>query len=488
VQYKNIIRILGLLVALLSVTMLPPALVSLLYRDGGGVPFLMAFIFCLIIGGLFWYPNRNEKSELRAREGFLIVVLFWLVLASFSAIPLMLLNEPNFSVADAIFESFSGLTTTGATILSNIDGLPHAVLFYRQQLQWLGGMGIIVLAVAVLPMLGIGGMQLYRAETPGPVKDSKMTPRIADTAKHLWYIYLSLTILCTLAYWSAGMSGFDAICHAFSTIAIGGFSTHNASMGYFNSSTINFVCVFFLIIAGVNFALHYAVIQSKSLKNYIYDPEFRVFIAIQVVLTLICFAVLVSHGTYQNSDLAFEQALFHSVSISTTAGFTSTPVDTIPFSLWPTLLPLLLVFASFIGGCAGSTGGGMKVVRITLLYLQGIRELNKLVHPKAIFSIKLGHKALPDRVVEAVWGFFSAYAAVFVFCMLLLLAAGMDNITAFTAVAACMNNLGPGLGDVAANYSSISDFSKWVLVIAMLFGRLEVFTLLVLFTPSFWKS
>jgi trk system potassium uptake protein TrkH len=488
VQYKNIIRILGLLVALLSVTMLPPALVSLLYRDGGGVQFLLAFLFCLIIGGLFWHPNRHEKGELRAREGFLIVVLFWLVLASFSAIPFMLLNEPNFSVADAIFESFSGLTTTGATILSSIDGLPHSVLFYRQQLQWLGGMGIIVLAVAVLPMLGIGGMQLYRAETPGPVKDSKMTPRIADTAKHLWYIYLSLTILCSMAYWLAGMSAFDAICHAFSTIAIGGFSTHDASIGYFNSSAINFVCVFFLIIAGVNFALHYAVIQSKSLRNYINDPEFRVFIAIQVGLTLICFAVLVAHGTYQNDNQAFEQALFHSVSISTTAGFSATPVETIPFSAWPTLLPLLLIFASFVGGCAGSTGGGMKVVRITLLYLQGIRELNKLVHPKAIFSIKLGNKPLPDRVVEAVWGFFSAYAAVFVVCMLLLLAAGMDDITAFTAVAACMNNLGPGLGDVAANYSSIGDFSKWVLVVAMLFGRLEVFTLLVLLTPSFWKS
>lgn len=249
-QYKNIIRILGLLVTLLSVTMLPPALISLIYRDGGGVSFLSAFIFCLIAGLLFWYPNRDEKSELRAREGFLIVVLFWTVLASFSAVPLMLLEEPNLTVVDAFFESFSGLTTTGATILTHIDGLPHALLWYRQQLQWLGGMGIIVLAVAVLPMLGIGGMQLYRAETPGPVKDSKMTPRIADTAKHLWYIYLSLTIACALSYWAAGMSFFDATCHAFSTIAIGGFSTHDASMGAFNSPLINMICVFFLLVAG----------------------------------------------------------------------------------------------------------------------------------------------------------------------------------------------------------------------------------------------
>ncbi|MGL1957235.1 MAG: TrkH family potassium uptake protein [Colwellia sp.] len=482
-QYKNIIRILGILVALLSVTMLPPALVSMIYRDGGGVSFLMSFLWCLITGLMAWYPNRNEKNELRAREGFLIVVLFWLVLASFSAVPLMLLEQPHLSVADAFFESFSGLTTTGATILNKIEGLPHAVLFYRQQLQWLGGMGIIVLAVAVLPMLGIGGMQLYRAETPGPVKESKMTPRIADTAKHLWYIYLTLTIACASAYWLAGMSGFDAICHSFSTIAIGGFSTHDASMGYFNSPQINLVCVFFLVIAGVNFALHYAVVQSRSLRSYIHDPEFRVFIAIQLALTLVCFIVLMLSGTYENADQALDQALFQSVSISTTAGFTTTS-----FADWPTLLPILLIFSSFIGGCAGSTGGGMKVVRVALLYLQGIRELNKLVHPKAVFSIKFGKKVLPDRVVEAIWGFFSAYAAVFVICMLLLLATGMDDITAFTAVAACINNLGPGLGEVAANFSTISDSAKWILVMAMLFGRLEVFTLLVLFTPAFWRS
>tara|TARA_R110001583_G_scaffold7158_15_gene35773 strand:+ start:4535 stop:5986 length:1452 start_codon:yes stop_codon:yes gene_type:complete len=483
VQYKNIIRILGLLVALLSFTMLPPALVSMIYRDGGGVPFLLGFLWCLITGFVAWYPNRHQKTDLRAREGFLIVVLFWLVLASFSAIPLILLEQPSLSITDAFFESFSGLTTTGATILNHIEGLPHSVLWYRQQLQWLGGMGIIVLAVAVLPMLGIGGMQLYRAETPGPVKDSKMTPRIADTAKHLWYIYLSLTIACAVAYWLAGMSAFDAICHSFSTIAIGGFSTHDASMGYFNSPTINLVCVFFLVISGVNFALHYAVVHSKSLKNYFYDPEFKVFIGIQVVLALICFTVLMASGTYQDADQAFDQALFQSVSISTTAGFATTS-----FADWPTLLPILLIFSSFIGGCAGSTGGGMKVVRVLLLYLQGLRELNKLVHPKAVFRIKMGKKVLPDRVVEAVWGFFSAYAAVFVICMLLLLATGMDDITAFTAVAASINNLGPGLGEVAANYSTIGDTSKWVLIMAMLFGRLEIFTLLVLFTPAFWRT
>lgn len=482
-QYKNIIRILGLLVSLLSVTMLPPAFISLVYRDGGGVSFLMAFFFCLVAGISAWYPHRNDKGDLRAREGFLIVVLFWTVLASFSAVPLMLLEVPNLSITDAFFESFSGLTTTGATILTQIDGLPHAVLWYRQQLQWLGGMGIIVLAVAVLPMLGVGGMQLYRAETPGPVKDSKMTPRIADTAKHLWFIYLTLTVACTISYWGAGMTLFDAICHAFSTIAIGGFSTHDLSMGYFQSPLINFICVFFLIVAGVNFALHFAVLHSRSLRAYFYDPEFKVFILIQVLLTLICFIVLMSYGVYQTGFEAFDQALFQAVSISTTAGFATTS-----FADWPTLLPILLIFASFIGGCAGSTGGGMKVVRVVLLYLQGVRELNKLVHPKAIFTIKLGRKALPNRVVEAIWGFFAAYAAVFVICMLMLLAAGVDDITAFTAVAACLNNLGPGLGEVAANFAPLGDFSKWVLIVAMLFGRLEIFTLLVLFLPAFWRA
>ncbi|WP_111978582.1 TrkH family potassium uptake protein [Algibacillus agarilyticus] len=482
-KYRSIIRILGLLVALFSSTMIPPAVVSLIYKDGGGLAFVLAFVVSLI-GGLFmWYPQREQKADLKAREGFLIVVMFWVVLGVFGAIPFMLLEAPNMTLADAIFESFSGLTTTGATVITGIDFLPKAVLFYRQQLQWLGGMGIIVLAVAILPMLGIGGMQLYRAETPGPVKDSKMTPRIADTAKHLWLIYLTLTTMCAIAYWSAGMTLFDAICHAFSTIAIGGFSTHDASIGYFNSPVINLICVVFLIIAGINFALHYAAVRGRSIMGYLRDPEFKGFIGIQLVLTLICFWVLVETAYYDSPETAMNHALFQAVSISTTAGFA-----TDSFSGWPLLLPLLLVFSSFIGGCAGSTGGGMKVVRVLLLYLQGMRELSRLIHPKAVFSIKIGGKALPDKVVDAVWGFFAAYTLVFVVIMLALLSTGLDNITAFSATAACLNNLGPGLGEVAANFGSIPDTSKWILVIAMVFGRLEIFTLLVLFTPTFWRA
>lgn len=482
-HYRAIVRILGLLIALFSVTMIPPAIVSLIYQDGSGLPFTLAFIFCVIGGMALWYPNRQQKADLRAREGFLIVALFWSVLASVGAIPLILLEQPSMTVTDAFFESFSGLTTTGATVIEGIDFLPHSVQFYRQQLQWLGGMGIIVLAVAILPILGVGGMQLYRAETPGPVKDNKMTPRIADTAKHLWYIYLSITIACALSYWLAGMDVFDAICHSFSTVAIGGFSTHDASLGYFNSPLVNVVCTVFLLIAALNFSLHYAAVSSRSVKGYFSDPEFKAFFFIQATLIAICFLVLTLSGFYASAETALDQAMIQAVSISTTAGFATTD-----FSVWPTFLPILLIFSSFIGGCASSTGGGLKVVRVCLLFLQGKREVDRLIHPKAVYSVKLGERAMPDRVVEAVWGFFSAYAVVFVIIMIGLIATGLDNLSAFTATAAMLNNLGPGLGSVAANYASVTDAGKWILVIAMVFGRLEVFSLLVLFSPTFWRS
>lgn len=482
-QYKTIIRILGLLVTLFSVSMIPPAIVSFVFKDGGGTAFVLSFFLALAIGMFFWYSFRGHKGELKAREGFIIVVAFWVVLGLVGALPFLLMDEPDMSFADSIFESFSGLTTTGATVMTGLDNLPKAVQYYRQQLQWLGGMGIIVLAVAILPILGVGGMQLYRAETPGPVKESKMTPRIADTAKHLWYIYVTITITCALAYWAAGMDSFDALLHSFSTVAIGGFSNYDASMGYFDNSLINVVCMVFLVISGVNFSLHYAAVRMRSIGSYLRDPEFKVFLGMQFVLALVCFLVLADTEYYASNDDALNQAAFHAISISTTAGFA-----TDNFSTWPLFLPILLIFSSFIGGCAGSTGGGMKVVRIYLLFLQGMRELNRLIHPRAVYTIKLGKKALPDRIVEAIWGFFSAYTLVFVLIMMLLLYSGLDEISAFSATAACLNNLGPGLGQVASHYGDITDFAKWICVVAMVFGRLEIFTLLVLFTPTFWKS
>ncbi|AWK43948.1 Trk system potassium transporter TrkH [Photorhabdus laumondii subsp. laumondii] len=482
-HFRAITRIVGLLVILFSVTMIIPGLVALIYRDGAGRAFSQTFIFALIIGLMLWIPNREQKHELKPREGFLIVALFWTVLGSVGALPFIFSEQPNLSITDAFFESFSGLTTTGATTLIGLDSLPKAILFYRQMLQWLGGMGIIVLAVAILPLLGVGGMQLYRAEMPGPLKDNKMRPRIAETAKTLWLIYVLLTIACALALWAAGMSVFDAISHSFSTIAIGGFSTHDASIGYFNSPAINTIIAIFLLISGCNFGLHFAVLTGRSLTVYWRDPEFRMFISIQLVLVIICTLILWHHAVYKSGIETLNQAFFQVVSMATTAGF-----STDSFARWPSFLPILLLCSAFIGGCAGSTGGGLKVIRILLLFLQGSRELKRLVHPNAVYTLKLGRRALPERIIEAVWGFFSAYALVFIISLLLLIATGVDELSAFSAIAATLNNLGPGLGVVADNFTAMNPAAKWILVITMLFGRLEVFTLLVLFTPTFWRE
>jgi trk system potassium uptake protein TrkH len=379
------------------------------------------------------------------------------------------------------FESFSGLTTTGATVLSGLDQMPKAILFYHQMLQWLGGMGIIVLALAILPILGVGAVQLYRAETPGPMKD-RMKPRIAETAKTLWLIYVILTIVCAIFLWLGGMSLFDAICHSFSTISIGGFSTHDASIGYFESSTINIIVACFLLISGCNYGLHFLFLNSGRFHVYFNDPEFLVFIGIQAILVVICVATLsLLSDTDINSTHVVEKAFFHVVSMATTAGFFTDEI-----SKWPNFLPVLMLFSAFVGGMAGSMGGGLKVIRTLLLFKQGSRELKRLVHHNAVYTIKLGKKVLPERVVDAVWGFFSAYLLVFLASMLAITATGIDNFSAFTAVSATLNNL--GLDIASDNFSSMNNIAKWVLVITMLFGRLEVFTLLVLFTPAFWRE
>ena len=343
-------------------------------------------------------------------------------------------------------------------------------------------MGIIVLAVAILPMLGIGGMQLYRSETPGPVKDVKLTPRITSTAKALWFLYLFLTAACALAYWLAGMSAFDAICHSFSTIAIGGFSTYDGSMGHFNSPLIISVAIFFMVVAGFNFALHFSAWREKSLTHYIKDPEARWFLATLTIVATITVATLYLSGTYTLSK-SFRYGLFEVVSVATTTGYTSSS----SFSSWPLFLPMLLFFTSFMGGCAGSTAGGMKVIRVVLIAKQGMRELRRFVHPYGVFTIKIGDNAISSRVGEAVWGFFATYIVMFVLLFLALLATGLDLTTAFSAVASCLNNLGPALGDAAFSYQALPNAAKWLLAFAMLLGRLEIFTLLVLFTPAFWR-
>jgi len=480
-HYKVILRILGILLMIFSITMLPPIAISLSYDDGAELAFLSAFLITLLTGFFMWIPVYRVRDDLRTRDGFLITVLFWSVLGLFGAFPLMLADNPHLSVVDAVFESLSGLTTTGATVITGIDNLPESILFYRQQLQWLGGMGIIVLAVAILPMLGIGGMQLYRAETPGPVKDSKLTPRITETAKALWYIYLALTVACAIGYFLAGMSWFDAIGHSFSTVAIGGFSTHDASIGYFDSPLIEAICVFFMVISAVNFSLHFFAWRTRSLLHYLQDPEFKFYISSLLAISALSVFALVQTETYAPLE-SVRKAVFMVVSVATTTGFA-----TADFAHWPVMLPFLLFVAAFAGGCAGSTGGGMKVIRIVLILKQGYREIKRLVHPSAVIPVKLGRKPISDKVLEAVWGFFSVYLIVFVVMLIILLATGLDQVTAWSAVGATLNNLGPGLGDVAAHYGDINDTAKWVLCFAMLLGRLEVFTLLVLFTPIFWK-
>ncbi|MAF83698.1 MAG: TrkH family potassium uptake protein [Gammaproteobacteria bacterium] len=477
-------RILGLLLMLFSSSMLPPIAISLIYKDGSSAAFIQGFAVTLIAGAMIWFPVRKEQRELRLRDGFIIVAAFWVVLGTFGAAPLMFSTTPNMTITDAVFEAISGLTTTGATVLSGLDILPESILYYRQQLQWLGGMGIIVLAVAVLPMLGVGGMQLYRAETPGPVKDTKLTPRITETAKALWYIYLGLTIACAVSYFVAGMNLFDAICHSFSTVAIGGFSTHDASIGFFseNHPFVELIAIVFMSLSGVNFSLHFFAWRSYSIQHYLEDPEFKAYTWIMIGTLFVVLTGLYMSGEYSTLRETITKGLFQVVSIATTTGFTTTN-----FSAWPGTLPVLLLFASFIGGCAGSTGGGMKVMRCLLLYKQGLREVHRLVHPNAEVPVKLGSMPVPQPVIDAVWGFFAVYVVLFVLMMVVVLATGIDQVTAFSAIAASLNNLGPGLGDVATGFSDINNISKWVCICAMLLGRLEIFTLLVLVSPTFWR-
>jgi len=480
-HFTVIFRVLGILLMLFSLTLLPPILVSVWYQDNTLTAFLIAFALISSSGLVIWLPCIHSRHDLRTRDGFLITVLFWAVLGVAGCLPFVFAESPGLSFTDALFESLSGLTTTGATVITGLDDLPKSILYYRQQLQWLGGIGIIVIAVAILPMLGIGGMQLYRAETPGPVKDSKLTPRITETAKALFLIYCTLTVSCAIAYWAAGMSLFDAIGHAFSTVAIGGFSTHDASMGHFDSPLIFLVCMIFMILSGVNFALHFFTSRSKSISHYWRDPEFRFYIS------CIFFGILVTVGYLSYTDTYdFNTAALHGsfefISILTTTGF-----GTADFSIWPAFLPFFIFLFAFMGGCAGSTGGGMKVIRVLLICKQGAREIKRLIHPNGVFPIKLGAKTVSDRVVEAVWGFFAVYVISFMLMFILLMATGLDFLTSVTAVGACISNLGPGMGEVALNYTYINDPAKWILSFAMLLGRLEIFTLLVLFSPDFWR-
>ncbi len=475
------VALLGLLLVMFSVTMLPPIAVGLIYRDGGTSAFFETFLLTLSLGLLLRLPVRNEAIDLRKRQGFLVVVAMWVAAALLSALPFMLAQHPHMHFTDAVFESMSGLTTTGATVLTDLDHLPHAILYYRAQLNLLGGMGIVVLAVAILPMFGIGGMQLYRAETPGPMKDDKLTPRIRATAKRLWYVYVALVLACIVAFWAAGMNLFDAIAHSFATLALGGFSTHSQSLGYFHSAPIEIVAGVFSLLAGVNYALYYVAWQNRSLLEIFKNAEFQFYIGVLAAIILATCVGLWATGTYPAWE-SFYHGFFQAASISTDNGLTAGG-----YPQWPVFIPLLLIFASFFGASVGSTCGGIKAFRFLLLFRQSVREVRLLIHPSAQFAIKVGGVPISERVVEAVWGFFFLYIFAFCFLSLGLAMTGVDLVTAFGSVAACINNMGAGIGLTASYFGGLNHVAKWLLTFAMLLGRLEVFPLLLLFSRDFWR-
>jgi trk system potassium uptake protein TrkH len=481
-QLSIVAKTLGLLLMVFSFAQVPPILVDLLYSEGEYLTFVFSFILTVFGGLVLWWPFRAIKKSFRLREGILIVVSFWIVLSLFGTLPFLITESiSNLSFSNAFFESMSGLTTTGATVLSQLDDLPKSILFYRQQLQWLGGMGIIVLAVAVLPLLGVGGMELYHAESSGIAKD-RLTPKLRNTAIALWKIYLSLTVLCALGYFFSGMSIFDAISHSFSTVAIGGFSTHESSIGYFNSIPIEMIAMLFMFLAGINFSLHFVAWNNRSIVDYIKDSEFKTYVMVLFSASAIVVIALSLNGEYGSATETIRHSLFQTISIATTTGFTSQN-----FSNWPAAIPVFLIMISFIGACVGSTGGGIKVVRVVVMFRLGMKEIHKFIRPNAQVSIKLNNASINEKALVSVLGFFSLYAISFIFIMMLLMFAGLDQVTAYSATAATMNNLGPGLGEVAQNYGSLGETAKWILSFSMLIGRLEVLTIIAIFHRAFWR-
>jgi trk system potassium uptake protein TrkH len=473
-------RIVGIYALIFGITLTSPILVGLWYREPEVLHFLWPMAGSVGFGTFLWLIGRRRARELSVGDGYLVVTLFWVLLSILGAWPLM--NGFGLSPVDALFESTSGITTTGATVIAGLDTMPRSLLFYRQQLQWFGGMGLIVLGVAVMPMLGIGGMQLYRAEAPGPLKEEKLTPRLTQTARALWLIYFALTLACAAGYWLAGMTPFDAVSHSLSTVSTGGFSTHDASMGHFASPAVEAVAVVFMLLAAINFGVHYLVWLNRNPMQYLRDTEARTFLGFVLAMVLLVGLVLYLEGPYDQVHASLRDASFEVVSIVTSTGF-----GTVDFAHWPDFLPLLLIYISFVGGCGGSTAGGMKVLRVLLMVKQGAQEVRQLIHPHAILPLRLGHRIVDPRLARSVWGFFALYTFAVSTLTLLMIHAGLAPLDAFSAVATCLNNLGPGLGEVALTFQSVSDLGKLLGVVAMLLGRLEILTILVILSPAFWR-
>ena len=476
-NFKAIINLFSILVLLFSFSYVFPIVVSLIFNDNSLQLFLPAFIFVGVLGLIGFFFTKGVQRDLAAKDGFVIIVMFWLVLSMAGSIPFYL---SGMSPIDAFFESMSGITTTGATVISNIENLPESLKFYRQLLQWMGGMGLIVLAIAVMPLLGIGGGQLFKTDIPGAMGEQRLTPRIQETAKALWSIYLGLTVLCAIFYAVAGMSFFDAVSHAMSTVSIGGFSTYNNSIGHFNNLTIEIICMVFMLLSAMSFALHYfSIYKSKSLK-YFYDPELRFFVSILFIIFILAFLV---NALSSQSNLSIRELAFHTISTVTTTGFGIS--DT---SSWSFSISFLLLIGAFIGACSGSVGGGVKSWRVMIMLNHAYSNIIKMIHPNSVLTLKVGSKSVDDNVATSVWGFFSIYVFSFVVLLLAVLISGLDLETAFSSVGACLNNLGPGLGMVSDNYSEINAFAKGILAFSMLLGRLEIFTLLIILTPMFWAK
>ena len=478
-NYKSILNLLGILLGIFSLSFIPPLILTYMYSESGSEIFLYSFLFFCILGGAIWATTRQNSLRLNISDGFVITTLFWVVLACAGSVPFYFFG---LSISDAIFESASGITTTGATTIVGLDNLPKSILLYRQLLQWIGGMGLIVLAVAVMPALGIGGGQLYKMELPGSHGTQKLTPKITDSAKALWKIYVGLTVACATLYLLSGMNLFDSIAHSLSTVAGGGFSTHDGSIGFFDNALIETVCIIFMLLSAASFAVHYAAIFGGKPLKYFYDSEFRFFLSVVLLIITVSLIVHILSNSYEDIFSAFGATVFHVVSTVTTSGFT-----TENFSLWPGFLPYLLLVGAFMGACSQSVGGGIKAWRVLIMINQAYKEILITIHPNAVLSSKIGTKVIDAKIAEKVWGFFSIYVFIFMFLLMAMLGTGLSFETAFSAVGACLNNLGPGLGDVASNYANVNEFGKLILCFAMILGRLEIFTLLVLFMPAFWR-
>lgn len=480
----GVAHVLGLLLAIFGVAYLLPVSCSIVTADGLWPQFLIAGAVNSGVGVAIALATLKFRRELKARDGFLLVTLVWVLMSASATMPL-LLALPQLTFTRAFFETMSGLTTTGSTVLTGLDHLPPSLNFWRHALQWFGGLGIIVMALAVLPLLGVGGMQLYKAEVPGPIKDEKLAPRITETAKSLWLVYATLTAVGIISLRICGMSWFDAICHAFSVVALGGFSTHDASIAYFNSPAIEFVLIVLMFVASLNFARHFMALRRLSLQTYTRDPESKAIFVILTASVLFIAVLLTWHGVYPGFFTSLRHSAFNVVSMATTAGFV-----TQDYSAWPAFAPIWMLFLSCVVCSTGSTGGGIKMFRTLLLARQAGRELKLLVHPSAMASVRIGGRVIPDRVADAVLGFIFLYFMMVALLTFALLLSGLDFDSSFSAIVAAINNTAHGLGTVGPvrNYHSLTQFQTWVCTVAMLLGRLEIFSVIVLFTPAFWRK